>query len=379
MKIEEELQFYALAYGGAAVGRLADGRICFVPGGLPGERALIRLTAEKKRYTTGRIVELLTSSPDRCEAACPLSGICPGCAYMHCRRETELFWKDRQLRDFLVRGGLADESAVLPAFTAGNTLHYRNKLLLHRAADGSYGYYGEDNRTVFPVDRCLLAAEEINELIPQALGDEALFRCTAKDGAVQVSGERELVLHEFLSGAGEFLVDGRVFFQTNPAVASALVAAVKQKVCGASEILELYCGVGVFSIALADEYPGLKTTGIELNRRAIGLAKENARRHQVSERCRFFAEDAGKSLKKWNDRRDLTLLLDPPRGGVEKTTLKKILAVNAGKVIYISCAADTLCRDLKEFAAAGYRVKSSQVFDMFPRTAHFEVLTVLEK
>ena len=73
------------------------------------------------------------------------------------------------------------------------------------------------------------------------------------------------------------------------------------------------------------------------------------------------------------------MLIDPPRSGVEKSTLQKIIALKAEKIIYISCAADTLTRDLKELTASGYRIKSSRVLDMFPRTAHFETFTALER
>ena len=145
------------------------------------------------------------------------------------------------------------------------------------------------------------------------------------------------------------------------------------------ELLELYCGVGVFSVALAEKNSELRCTGIELNKKAIEFAKLNAKNHQVSDRCRFYAGDAGKMLKKFRPCGKFTLLIDPPRGGVEKEALQKIIALKAEKIIYISCAADTLSRDLKELISAGYRVKSSRVLDMFPRTAHFESFTVLEK
>ena len=137
--------------------------------------------------------------------------------------------------------------------------------------------------------------------------------------------------------------------------------------------------MGVFSISLAEKISGLHCTGIELSKKAIDFAKKNAAKHQLSDRCRFFAGDAGKELKKFHPEGRFTLLLDPPRTGVEKSTLQKIIELGAEKIIYISCAADTLTRDLKELVSSGYRVKSSRVLDMFPRTAHFETFTVLER
>lgn len=375
----EVLPITAIAYGGAGIGRLADGRVCFVPGSLPGEDVEVLITEEKKRFVRGQAVRILIPSPARVEIDCPCYGICPGCSYRHCRYEEELHWKDRQFRDFLLRNSLADESVFLPPFSGGETDFYRNKLTLHRNNDGSYGYYGSDNQTVFPVACCRLAKAELNDLIPGISGEEALLRYTSREGGRQIDRENPGVLHEELPGAGEFMVSGSGFFQTNLPVAAELVRRVKEFASGSKEILELYCGVGVFSIALAETFPALHCSGIELNKTAVEFAKRNAAAHCVADRCYFVAGDAGENLRKFRNHPGLTLLLDPPRSGVGKAALKNILELKAEKVIYISCAADTLARDLKEFVSAGYRISNAQVLDMFPRTAHFESLTVLEK
>ncbi|MBR7130834.1 MAG: class I SAM-dependent RNA methyltransferase [Lentisphaeria bacterium] len=379
MKIET-LEISSLAYGGSGIGRLADGRVCFVRGALPKEKVSVKITAEKKRFSTGEIIEILHPSPNRITPDCPLYGQCPGCAYMHCDYQTEIFWKDRQLRDFLVRNNSADESVILDPVPSPARYFYRNKLTLHGCGQEA-GYYALDNKTIIPVKRCLLAQEKINALLPQKTDDRILLRATAKDGAMQIGSSLPVILHETIPGAGEFMVDGEGFFQVNLPVAAELLALVIKSVSddGGKELLELYCGVGVFSIALAEKIPDLYCTGIELNKKAIDFAVKNAALHGTADRCRFFAQDAGKDLAKYRNRRDLILLLDPPRGGIEKNTLTKIMAINAHKIIYISCAADTLARDLKELISCGYRVESSRLLDMFPCTAHFETLTVLTR
>ena len=380
MKIES-ITFFALAYGGAGVGRLADGRVCFVPGVLPGESAEIRIAVEKKRFVSGEVVRITESSGHRISPVCPLYGKCPGCAYMHCDYETEISWKERQLKDFLVRSKLADEAVIKPAFASPEREFYRSKLVLHPGGDGYAGYYAADNETVFPVEKCFLAGRAINALLPLKSRENILLRYTEKDGAGKIEPCSGTVLTEKIPGAGEFEVAGEGFFQVNLPVAAELVRQVTSLVenSGVSEVLELYCGVGVFSIALAEKIPALRCTGIELNKKAISFAKSNALKHQVAARCRFLAQDAGSGLAKYRSRSDLLLLLDPPRGGVEKDTLAKIVNLGAKEIIYISCAADTLARDVKELISAGYRVKSSRVLDMFPNTAHFESLTVLEQ
>ena len=377
MKIDNVVKITALAYGGNGIGRLDDGRVCFVPGTLPGETVEICITAEKKRFVSAQMVRLIDKSEHRISPECPLYGKCPGCCYMHGDYETEFFWKEKQLKDFLVRSGVAAAEAVKNGFPAPQREFYRNKLTLHPGENGQAGYYAFDNRSIIPVDFCRLADRRINGLLP--VKGDSLLRCTASGGARIIKAGKNIQLRENIPGAGEFLVAGDGFFQVNIPVAAELIRKVGEIVeAGSSpELLELYCGVGVFSIALAEKIPGLRCTGVEVNANAVKFAKINAANHQVSDRCRFFAGDAGNGLRKFHNHREFSILLDPPRTGVEKETLKKIIASGASRIIYISCAADTLTRDLKLLTGSGYKVQSSQLFDMFPCTAHFETLTLL--
>ena len=278
MKIEN-LEISALAYGGAGVGRLSDGRVCFVSGALPGENVRIRIAEEKKRFCRGEIIDVIKASKERRNPECPLFGKCPGCVYMHCSYAMEIAWKSRQLRDFAVRNKIADESVIQKAFASPVELYYRNKITLHQSEKGEYGYYGADNKTLIPVKKCLLADSRINALFAGAVGNTALFRATERDGALQVSGKNPGVLHEIIPGAGEFSVAGNGFFQTNIPVASELVQMVKQIFAerdSEGTLLELYCGTGVFSIALAETFPELHCCGIEINADLAALGHHHA-------------------------------------------------------------------------------------------------------
>jgi len=373
----EVIEITSCAYGGDGVGRLSDGRICFVPGVTPGEIAGVKIIAEKKRFCRGEVVEIFRKSDHRQDAPCPLYGHCPGCAYMHMDYACEVEIKSCQLRDFLVRGKVASPEVIKSPFASPSELFYRNKLVLHHA-----GYVASDNRSIIPVKKCFLADEKINDILGQAGGGETLFRKSSTQEAAQIiSPETPGIIRENIDGAGNFSVAGNGFFQTNMAVASELVRQVKTavKLSGCRHLLELYCGVGVFSIALAESFPELCCTGVEVNSQAIRFAKQNAAEHQVSDRCRFYAMDALKALKRFRNHPDWAVLVDPPRGGMEKPALQKLLEVDARQIIYISCAADTLVRDLQILVPAGYEVRSAQMLDMFPRTAHFEVLCVLQK
>ena len=173
----------------------------------------------------------------------------------------------------------------------------------------------------------MLASEKINAVISSCEGEKAIFRYTEHDGAVQIKSGNTAVLTENIPQAGDYLVAADGFFQVNIPVAAELIKLAAAEVEN-GELLELYCGVGVFSVALAEKNSELRCTGIELSRIAVEFAKLNAKNHQVSDRCRFYAGDAGKMLKKFRPCGKFTLLIDPPRGGVEKEALQKIIALN---------------------------------------------------
>ena len=378
----------SLAYGGDAAGRVDSGKVCFVPGLLPGEDALITIVQEKKSFARGRVKEIISPAPERINAACRYFPDCPGCSSIHCDYPTELRWKQRQFSDFMLRGGLCSEEAILPPYGAVQRSGYRNKLKLH-CFNGGFAMVGRDNKTLIPVDKCLLAAPQINEALKTTAAGEdgsvVTFRTTERDGVVSFRGnrapEKSGWLTENLPGVGEIKVPLDGFFQTNLGVAAELVqrAVGEIKASGFDHLAELYCGVGVFSIAAASALPGLRCTGVELNSAAIKAARFNAAKHDLAERCRFYSGDAGKIIGKAEISKDSCLLVDPPRTGLARDVIDKIISADPGKIIYISCAADTLCRDLKIFREHYWNVEKAGILDMFPGTAHFEALVTLIK
>ena len=377
-----------LAYGGDAIGFLDSGKICFIPGLLPGEDAEITIIQEKKNFARGIPVRIVSASPKRITPECPHYPECPGCAYIHCDYATELEWKQQQFADFLRRSDLLKDGELLPPFGAPKRFGYRNKLKLH-STNGSFAMVGRDNHSLIKIERCALADERINRALKEYQTANAngtvTFRTTDADGVIAFPGvrapEKSEYLTENLPGIGNFKVSADGFFQTNPAVAAELVnrAIAEVENSGLKKLTELYCGVGIFSIAAASKIPDLHCCGIELNPEAIKAAKQNAVDHALADRCRFFAGDAGKLFKKSGTGPDSCLLVDPPRTGIARETLEKIIAADPGKIIYISCAADTLQRDLQILQKHCWQAEKAGILDMFPGTAHFEALVTLIK
>lgn len=169
------------------------------------------------------------------------------------------------------------------------------------------------------------------------------------------------------------------FFQTNTVQGNTLVELVKGyagDIAGA-EVVDVYCGVGVFTLALASM--GAKAMGVELVPAAIEAARENALANGI-EGTRFFAGDARHILAEVLPAglAPKVLVLDPPRGGAGGKVMRRIARSEPARIIYISCNPTTLARDLMELVPFGYRVALVQPVDMFPQTYHVETIVVLE-
>jgi 23S rRNA (uracil1939-C5)-methyltransferase len=169
-----------------------------------------------------------------------------------------------------------------------------------------------------------------------------------------------------------------VFSQANPYTARRLydyVGEIAQLNRGET-VLELYCGVGPISLHLAPAAG--HTWAVDDSELAIATAKQNARRNGRGN-CRFVAGDVGAAaaeLKEKIGAVDL-IVLNPPRKGVQAAAMDAIIAFNAARIIYVSCAPASLARDLDRLAAAGYRIARVQPFDMFPQTVEVETVALL--
>lgn len=395
----------SFAFGGAGIGKLPDGKVCFVRGTAPGELVKAELVKEYPSYACARLLAVKLPAPERITPECPLApagrdGIecCPGCSYAHVRYETELLWKQRQLEDFLLRGHLVEKHRIRRPEPAPVRYGWRNKIRLTCGSGPggkeAFGYRGNDNRTIVDVPDCLLARKSIREALAlfreNKQGKNAshvTFRWTLHDGVlIRPDNDRSprRLLREQLGKFGTFHVPENSFFQINVPMAVKLAEAAVDviKTSGASSLLELFCGTGVFSLAAAQSLPRLRTAGVEQDRLAVQAAQRNAKDRGFANRCRYCAGDAGSwmdSLARNMVPERTMVLADPPRCGLTGELCAKILSYAPRAILYISCAPDTLRRDLKIFSDGGYEICGAKLFDLFPRTAHFETMTVLRK
>ena len=392
-----ELDITDVGFGGKGVAR-HDGCVAFVPGALTGERVRATVTRRHKRFIECELAEVLTAAPERITPACPLADVCPGCAYQHVAYDTEVALKQAQLQSLLQRLAKVDPDVTEAPVPAPEPLGYRNKITLHsQEQDGKtvLGYVGKDNETVIPISRCPLAMDRINAKLELLVGTEGFMtalqpgshvtlRYTEPDGVLFWKGRRtrtdKRIFEETVLGKLRMPRDS--FFQVNPAIADQVITAVMAKLgeLKPGYVIDLYCGVGVFAIAAAQSGIGA-VLGIDSDDAAIRAAHRNASKlglegvDFINARVEKVVTKAVKAV----DATKTTVIIDPPRRGLDVKVLEALCEAKPANILYVSCAADTLSRDIARFAAGGYTLKTARLYDMFPRTAVFETVAWLQR
>ncbi len=387
-----------LAFGGEGVGRLPDGLTVFVPFTAVGDRAEIAVTQRRAKFARGAVRTLLTPGPGRVKPGCPLFGRCGGCQYQHLSSATQTAAKVRQLAELLRRvGGLTAAPAVDPVLVAGTPYAYRNKLVLHplpgATPPAAYGFHDRSGAALLAVERCPLALAPINRrlrefrarppAIPEVLPLTVRVDATGRvEHFVRASFKRAWLTERI---AGRTLsVPLAAFYQVNPPVFDAVVAWLKGIFAATppGPLIDAYCGVGVFALTLAEHFTPI--LGIEADKDAAHAARVNARalgataatfEHALTEAALPQALAAPVFTAAPG-----TVLLDPPRGGCEPKVISTLAKHGPPTVVYVSCDPATLARDLRGLCRDGvYAVRRVALAEMFPQTAHFESIVILER
>ncbi len=400
-----EIDLEKLTYGGDALGRLEDGRAVFVPFGLPGERVRVRIVEEKRGHVRAELMEVLQASPDRISPKCAHFGICGGCHYQHMSYESQLKAKTEILRDQLTRIGKIERPPVRPAVASYAPWNYRNHIQFHLTKDGKLGYVNHKADGIFAVSECHLPETSIDELWPQLdfdseseiqrvsirSGDELMLILESQNAeppeleveadlsVVHVCDEHPIVLagkDHFLMRVLErsFRVSAASFFQVNIAVTEKMIGYLLDRLPASTEtILDLYCGVGLFSAFFAPRCKRL--AGIESSPSACDDFAVNLDEFDHVELYEGLVEDILPHL----DLDPELVLLDPPRAGLERRAIEALILKQPRQLAYVSCDPSTLARDAKRLIEGGYRLVEATPFDLFPQTYHIESISLFER
>ena len=382
---------------GRGIGYL-DNKIVFVNNALPNEIVEAEITKNKKKYSEAITKEVIEKSPLRVIPKCPYYDKCGGCNLMHIGIDSQEDYKLEKSKDILYKYANLDKEIKL--IKSNKDLYYRNKITF-KVENYKYGFYNKDTHNLCSVENCLLANNEINSFLHN---HDFL---TVKDGTVTVrvnylnellidiksdskvtfndvpNNIKGIVLNDKtiygenyfydMIGDMKFKISYNSFFQINNYIANEIFKLLNVYLSG-DNLLDLYCGVGTLGLSLKNNFN--KIVGIEKIENAILNAKDNAKSNGVTNAV-FYAGDTAKILSELNEEFD-TIIVDPPRSGLNKETIDLILDINPKKICYVSCDQLTLSRDLKVLQDK-YYISKINVLDMFPNTYHVETVMILER
>jgi 23S rRNA (uracil1939-C5)-methyltransferase len=426
-----EADIVDLAHDGRGVARL-DGKAVFIDGALPNERVRFRIARRRRRMDEAELVEVLTVSPDRVVPRCLHFGVCGGCALQHLSAAAQLGMKQSQLLENLQRIGRVSPQRVLPALRGPEWAYRRRARLgikfVHKKGRVLAGFRERDKPYIADIRRCevllgplatlpeeLAALAEtltIRETLPQvevAAGDSntaLVFRVLKTPDPADVEKilkfGAERGLQVFLQPGGldtvrplrpdypplDYRVDGGNvviefgpvdFIQVNREINASMVAAAIDllKPGPADSVLDLFCGLGNFTLPLARRAG--RVVGVEGDAALVSRARANAARNAIANAV--FAEQnlfEPSGLGAWAGERYDLILLDPPRAGAAELAAR-LAKWRPRRVVYISCHPGSLARDAEILVHNnGFVLTEAGVMDMFPHTTHVESIAVFE-
>ena len=426
------LDVESLAYGGKGIAR-RDGYVVFVTGALPGDRVTAEVTKAKRDYAEASTREIVHESPDRVPPRCDHGGEpCPGAPWQGLAYDDQLRHKHAQVEDALRRLGHLEGFELEPIEPAGEQWRYRNKLEYsfgERDGELVLGFHARGRwDQIVDAEDCQLASEpnnaKRNELRAWARAEGlpafdrrsrqgALRNLVIREGRRTAQLQTRLVtspveiprppvdLHTVAEGTADavdgptgalgteyleeelcglrFRISHRAFFQTNTEMAERLygIATAMAGLSG-SERVDLFCGIGTLGLTLAPQAG--EVWGLEIVPDAIVDAEENARINRI-ENANFRAGDVRKEIRPLLEEagKPDVVVVDPPRAGLSKKIVRRLIECEADRVVYVSCNPTTLAPNASQLAEAGYRLRRVKPVDMFPQTPHIECVALLER
>ncbi len=420
-----------LTHDGQGVANL-DGHKIFISGALPGELVRVALRRRKRRYQEAQLVEVLRPAASRVDPPCAYFGRCGGCAIQHLDYGAQVEFKQSVVREALVRIAGLEPDEWLPPIT-GPEWHYRRRARLGiRYVPGKervlVGFKERATRYITDMASCRVLVKPVDALpdalaklidkttlttrLPQAeiaVGESAravVLRVLDEPSdddlrlVTQFGWEHEIDVYLQRGGPGTVqaldaaaarplsysLPDFDValefaptdFVQVNAAINVAMVRRVIEllDIDAKERVLDLYCGLGNFSLPIARRAESV--LGVEGEAGLVARAAHTSRQNGIKN-ARFVSADL--SEPGWSFLRETwdLVLLDPPRSGAH-AVVTQMKRVGPRHIAYVSCHPATLARDAKELVESqGYRLHAAGIADMFPHTRHVEVMALFER
>lgn len=381
---------------GRGIGYL-NKKIIFVPGTIIGEVVNVDIIEEKDKYMIGKVNKVISPSTIRLNSKCPYYDKCGGCEFMHLSIDEEIRIKINILEELLKRNNI-----VVPKINiiqSDNKYNYRNKITL-KVLNNEFGYYNSGTHNFTHIDYCYLAKDSINNIIKSQnlfnilsgeitirsnYNDEILIKITS-DEKVDINIDKLIndnkivgiiVNDKLIYGENDYIekvnnylfkVNINSFFQVNLNILEKISKLLNKKKY--HNVVDLYCGVGTLGMFVNKD----KLYGIEIVKEAVINASINAK---INKQNNMYMLGDSSKISKINSDIDC-IIIDPPRSGLNKETIKNIITIKPDNLIYMSCNPLTYVRDMQILNKL-YDVEEFYYLEMFPRTKHMECVSVLSR
>lgn len=436
-----EATIESLSHEGRGVTHI-EGKTTFISGALPGEKVSFIYTSKRRSHDEGKIEQVFEASADRVEPKCEHYAICGGCSLQHLSSDAQINYKQQSMLEGLKHIGNVEPEEIFSPLT-GDSWAYRRKARLgvkfvYKKDKVLVGFRERHGGFLADIERCVVLHESVGQKLlelqtliyemasrestPQievAVGDEKtalvvrhLKDLSDKDIELWRGFGQEHSLDIYLQPKGPDTVhqiwpepsqnvpstelfyehksfDTKVkfgpqdFFQVNSSINVQMVPRAVEllKLTGKERVLDLFCGLGNFTLPIA--HNAKHVTGVEGDLVMVKRARETALANGIENTeyyaCNLMGTELELKTEPWLKKQYDCILLDPPRSGA-KEIVAHFGKLRATRIVYVSCHPATLARDAGELVHThGYKLVGAGVMDMFPQTAHVESIAVFEK
>ena len=434
----KSLDIVNLTHDGRGVARWPEGqhagKTVFVTGALPGETVLVQQTSRSRHFDEAKTLEVVQASPDRVTPRCPHFGTCGGCVLQHFAEEKQIESKQQVLLDNLQRIGHVTPQSVLPPLR-GDSWGYRRKgrfsvRRVEKKDKTLVGFREQDPRFVADIGECHVVVPQLGfkvaalgalvdgldarrdipqiefiagdahialvfrhlqplsdadkvklEAFAAAEGFSIFLQPGGNDSVHPLSGDAPQLSFRLARWDIELLFRPLDFIQVNAKLNEAMIVRALEllDVQPGERVLDLFCGLGNFTLPLARASGDGEVVGVEGEVGLVQRARANAT-HNGLTNVQFHAADLAQDLasQPWLKAGFDKLLLDPARSGAIEV-LKQLPLKGLKRIVYVSCHPGSLARDAAWLVnEAGWTLREAGVMDMFPHTAHVESIAVFD-
>ncbi len=386
---------------------LYENFVVFVKEALIDEEVLVEITDLKKNYAVAKIKKIIIPSENRRVPVCPYYKECGGCNLMHIDYEEQLRFKKTKIESVFKK--ISHTDVNVKEVSSYNNLFYRNKAVFKVDKD-KIGFYKPKTNTLIDINECMICNKYINVTLEKVRKfiknnknheiKEVMIRVARDEIMVSIDNLNERYLEsikEELSDVTSLYINNKLvlgiesinqkindlvfdispksFFQVNIETASKLYEYAIKNINNQNICVDLYSGTGTIAMLLSKRTR--RVIGIESVESAVQDANSNLLLNNI-DNVEFKLGKVEDLIDELTDINIDTLILDPPRSGSDKKSLRFLLKIKPKEIVYISCNPVTLARDYNVLKNL-YKIKEIRGFDMFPNTNHVETVMVLEK